>query len=222
MTTTAVPADELPLRERKKLRTRRALVDAALELFTERGFEATTLDDLCAAVEVSKRTFFRNFGSKEDVALTPAQDMWAAFLDELERCEPGAGRPVIELAQDCLLAAVGRMTDDGWARQVRLGERLAARIPSVGAYGLHFCDRTTREALAILRRRFDLGGADDLRARLVLDMLIAAWHAALESWTSMPGEPGAADLAACLREAFAAISGCLTLTAAPKDAPASP
>ncbi|WP_256862906.1 TetR/AcrR family transcriptional regulator [Microbispora sp. GKU 823] len=93
MTTTAVQADELPLRERKKLRTRRALVDAALELFTERGFEATTLDDLCAAVEVSKRTFFRNFGSKEDVALTPAQDMWAAFLDELERCEPGAGAP---------------------------------------------------------------------------------------------------------------------------------
>ncbi|MBE3013434.1 TetR family transcriptional regulator [Microbispora sp. NEAU-D428] len=222
MTTTAVPADQLPLRERKKLRTRRALVDTALELFTERGFEATTLDDLCAAVEVSKRTFFRNFGSKEDVALTPTQDMWAAFLDELERWEPGAGRPVIEVVQDCLLAAVGRMTDDGWARQVRLSERLAARTPSVGAYGLHFCDRTTREALAILRRRLDLGGVDDLRTRLVLDMLVGAWHGALESWTAMPGEPTSADLAACLREAFAAIPGCLTLTAAPKDGPAAP
>ncbi|GLX07905.1 TetR family transcriptional regulator [Microbispora sp. NBRC 16548] len=222
MTTTAVPADELPLRERKKLRTRRALVDAALELFTERGFEATTLDDLCAAVEISKRTFFRNFGSKEDVALTPTQDMWAAFLDELERFEPDAGRPVIEVVQDCLLAAVGRMTADGWARQVRLSERLAARTPSMGAHGLHFCDRTTREALAILGRRLDLDGVDGLRTRLVLDLLVAAWHGALESWTSRPGEPTSADLAACLREAFAAIPGCLTLTAAPKDGPAAP
>lgn len=222
MTTTTVPADELPLRERKKLRTRRALVDTALELFTERGFEATTLDDLCAAVEVSKRTFFRNFSSKEDVALTPTQDMWAAFLDELERCEPGPGRPVIELVQDCLLAAVGRMTADGWARQVRLSERLVARTPSMGAYGLHFCDRTTREALAILRRRLDLNGVDDLRARLVLDLLVAAWHGALESWTALPGEPTSDDLAACLREAFAAVPGCLTLTAAPKDGPVAP
>ncbi|MEN3536133.1 TetR family transcriptional regulator [Microbispora sp. ZYX-F-249] len=221
MTTTPVPDDRLPLRERKKLRTRRALVDAALELFTERGFEATTLDDLCAAVEVSKRTFFRNFVSKEDVALTPTQDMWAAFLDELERCEPGAGRPLIEVVQDCLLAAVGRMTAGGWARQARLSELLAARTPSMGAYGLHFCDRTTREALAILRRRLDLRGVDDLRVRLVLDLLVAAWHGALEFWTSLPGEPASEDLAACLREAFAALPGCLTLTALPKDGPAT-
>ncbi|WP_169982049.1 TetR family transcriptional regulator [Microbispora sp. H10836] len=216
MTTTAVPADHLRLRERKKLRTRRALVDAALELFTERGFEATTLEDLCAVVEVSKRTFFRNFAGKEDVALTPAQDMWAAFLDELERCEPDAGRPVMEMVQDCLLAAVGRMTAGDWARQVRLGELLAARTPSMRAYGLHLCDRTTREALAILRRRLDLGGVDDLRARFVLDLLVAAWRGALESWASLPGEPASGDLTACLRAAFAAIPGCLTLTAAPK------
>ncbi|MEU6410666.1 hypothetical protein [Microbispora sp. NPDC046933] len=57
---------------------------------------------------------------------------------------------------------------------------------------------------------------------VTLKMLVGAWHGALESWTSMPGEPTSADPAACLREAFAAIPGCLTLTAAPKDGPAAP
>ncbi|GHC60184.1 TetR/AcrR family transcriptional regulator [Streptomyces cinnamoneus] len=213
----ATDAERLPLRERKKLRTRQALIDTALERFTEHGFDGTTLDELCDAVDVSKRTFFRNFTSKEDVAMAPTQDFWTAFVDGLETRAPDSPT-LLEMLQDTLLETLERMPADGWARRVLLSRRLAEKTPSMDAHGLHFCDRTTRAALAVLHRRFDLGGAADLRARLALDVLIAAFHRALDIWTARPGTPTRAALAADLRTAFAAVPGSLTLTVTPRKA----
>ena len=65
--------------------SRERLVDAALSLFAERGFEQTTVDDIAAAAGVSRMTFFRAFPTKEDVVFTehgPVVDRVRARLDE--------------------------------------------------------------------------------------------------------------------------------------------
>ncbi|GAA0928086.1 TetR/AcrR family transcriptional regulator [Pseudonocardia zijingensis] len=199
----------MSLRERKKLRTRQALVDTALRRFTEQGFDATTLDDLCAEVEVSKRTFFRYFTSKEDVAMAPIHDMWEAFLVVLEADERTDGT-LLELLADAMLAAVVAMPDDGWTERLELTRHLAAVTPSMNAHGLQFCHRTTRTAIDLLRERYGFA-ENDLRVRLAVDLGVAAQHCALEQWVFRPGPAGRDDLLARLREAYAAIPGVVTL-----------
>src|SRR3954447_2092266 len=80
-------------RERKKQRTREALVDAAFRLFQEKGFEASTVEEIADAVDVSSRTFFRYFVSKEDVVLTFQEEQQTMFI-ECFRARP-ADEPVV-------------------------------------------------------------------------------------------------------------------------------
>ncbi|WP_194814810.1 TetR family transcriptional regulator [Nocardia sp. XZ_19_385] len=202
-------ATHLPLRERKKLRTRQALIDTALDLFAERGFDRTTLDDLCDGVEISKRTFFRNFASKEAVAMAPLQDLWSAFLEQLERSEP-RNTSLLEFLQEALVAAVRATAIDGWAHRATRSHQLAQHTPSMAAHNLQFCDQTTRSALLVLHRELDL--PDDLRPRLALDILVAAFHRALDTWTTRTTFD-TVDLLTDLHAAFAAIPGAVTMTA---------
>ncbi|MFF7444679.1 MULTISPECIES: TetR family transcriptional regulator [unclassified Streptomyces] len=89
------------LRERKKQRTREALIRAALELFTTRGYEGTTVDDITEAVEVSQRTFFRYFANKEEAALA-AEAMTVEHFVAAVRGRPAHEGPLEALRQAVL------------------------------------------------------------------------------------------------------------------------
>ncbi|MFH9005103.1 TetR family transcriptional regulator [Streptomyces afghaniensis] len=88
------------LRERKKRRTRDALLRAALELFATRGYEETTVDDIAAAVDVSQRTFFRYFAGKEETAF------YVPRLAETQVVEAVRARPPGEAPLEALRRAV--------------------------------------------------------------------------------------------------------------------
>jgi AcrR family transcriptional regulator len=77
------------LRERSKARRKLAIVDAALTLFADRGYHATTVADIAAAAEVSPRTVALYFPSKQDIALAPFSDAAARLVDALAVRRPG-------------------------------------------------------------------------------------------------------------------------------------
>jgi AcrR family transcriptional regulator len=93
--------DEAPLgrRERKKAATRQALTDAALDLFEEKGFTATTIEEITERVDVAPRTFFRYFATKEAVLLPDVEAQTTALVASL------AARPTDEPLMDSIVAA---------------------------------------------------------------------------------------------------------------------
>src|SRR6201993_2146611 len=91
-TGTTVPAGEprASLRERKKLATRRSLRRAALDLVAERGFAHVTIEDIAEAADVSPRTFFNYFPSKEAALFGEADpDRAGRLRDQVASEAPG-------------------------------------------------------------------------------------------------------------------------------------
>lgn len=160
------------LRERKKAETRARIVDEALRLFDERGFDGTTVADIAEAADISPRTFFGYFPTKEDVVFHDHDEFLSSFSARVRDREPG------ETAFDALRAwvfvldAEGRFDEKDSVRR----HRLIDASPSLAAHeraNLNDMQQVLREAVAK-----DLGvELDSLRAHLVA----AASTAALET-----------------------------------------
>ncbi|MEU6892014.1 TetR family transcriptional regulator [Streptomyces sp. NPDC046557] len=106
MTTEHRPAPAVPtagLRERKKRRTRDALLRAALLLFLSQGYDKTTVDEITDVVQVSQRTFFRYFANKEEVAFA-VQDLVESHFVAALRARPATEGPLTAMRNAVLVA----------------------------------------------------------------------------------------------------------------------
>jgi AcrR family transcriptional regulator len=125
------------LRERKKAKTRAAIQGSALQLFREKGYEATTVDEIAEAAEVSPSTFFRYFPAKEDVVM----------YDELDPIifKVFAGQPAelntIGALRASLREVFGRATPEELAKQ----DERAALIFSVPELRMRMLDELLRQ-----------------------------------------------------------------------------
>lgn len=170
------------LRDRKKAQTRDALVAAAMRLFRARGFEATTVDEIASAADVSRRTFFRYFPTKEAVVFPERDELLQRFEELLAAPEAGEA-PFATVRRACLsLAADYYMAERG----AYLAQReLVDRTPALLAYELE-ADRDWELAIAqALDRNARLHATDgrvSRRARVLAGATMGVIRATLQDW----------------------------------------
>ena len=114
------------LRERKRARTRQALIEAAVDLFERHGYERTTIADIAAAADIGTRTFFSYFATKEELLFPESDERIRAGVDAIANRRPGDG-PIDVLLRGLDDASAG--SDDMTGRLARLRTRLMHDTP---------------------------------------------------------------------------------------------
>ena len=151
------------LRERKRRKTFKAIHDAALRLFEERGYGAVTVADIAEAAEVSRATVFAYYPAKEDIVAGDARFAIEGLEAQLARPDV----PVVESMREWLRTLVGWMEPD-----IVLQRRLAEEVPAVAAAR----SRLRRDIEAVIAEALarEMGSADPLVPRLVAGSLASA------------------------------------------------
>ena len=196
-----------PLRERKKLKTRRALARAALRLFTENGFDATTLDELAEDAEVSKSTFSRTFPAKEAAGIEAEAELWTACLTALEDGEL-SGHVLTALHRTLAGAAAG--LDPGWDERFLATRRLIAAEPALLRYTEHYRAQVKEQIAATLAARLRLD-PDDLRLHVLAELVMTAWSLSGRAWVRRGGKGGRPALLDGFADAISAVPASLSL-----------
>jgi len=158
---------ELGLRERKKQRTRQALRQAAIELFAQRGFEATTIADITAAADVAPRTFFAYFQSKDDVVLDEGAESFARAQRALQ--QRPQGEPLLAAFRRAALEiAAGMQTQ---SEQERAVARIVRSSPALQARIRDRMGQWEEQLAAMIAEERD-AGPDDLESHVVAAALV--------------------------------------------------
>jgi AcrR family transcriptional regulator len=183
-------------RERRRIKTQSELQAVALRLFERQGYEGTTIDEIASAVDISTRSFFRYFRSKEDLVIW--DENYAAFLDALQ------ARPDTESVPQSLRAAAS-----DWARgfaeqdhdQMLARLRLFLSVPTLQG---RYWER--QEVIAGQIGRWLAGrrgvAPEALPVRVVALAFIAALGAAKEAWAR---DGAHTDLGAIVDEALSVL-----------------
>jgi AcrR family transcriptional regulator len=176
------------LRERKKARTRASIRDHALRLFREQGYQATTVEQIAAAAEVSPSTFFRYFPTKEDVILQ--DDVDVLMIEAFER-QPAGLSPVaaVRAAEREMLAS---LSPAQW-EQMRQTTALTMTVPEVRARAMDEFARTISVIAEAMAKRAGRS-PDDLAVRALAGAVIGVIMSVTMPWANWTEEQVNADM----------------------------
>lgn len=177
------------LRDRKKERVHAALAEAAMRLFEERGFDKVTVDEIAARADVSRRTFFRYFPTKEAVVFARRDEQLELFRRSLKEHPEG-----FVAIREGLLA----LSRDYMERraQILAEQRLIKTAPSLIMHDLEM-DRAFEGVMVehlLDRTRRTVG--DRRRARFLAAAIVGAVRVCIEEWAEKDGETDLGKLGA--------------------------
>lgn len=169
----AVSETGLGLRELKKLRTRRAIREAAHHLIDERGYDNTTIEQIAASAEVSPSTVFRYFPSKEHIVLT---DDYATSSIEFLRARPADEAPLVALR--AAMTAMVRALSEELGEEYRWRRKLVREVAPVRALMRENQDKMVAAASAVLAERTGRPETD-LELRVLVGAVTGSLHQVL-------------------------------------------
>ncbi|MEL6981818.1 MAG: TetR/AcrR family transcriptional regulator [Actinomycetota bacterium] len=185
----ADPAPRLPTlpesrRSRKKSKTRADLLTAGVRLFEANGFDETTTSDIAEQADVSQRTLFRHFETKEALLYGDMEDL------QFELREALASRPTDEPILTMLRRVMLSLADnfDRNRDQRLLQARLAATYASVSAYSRAVVQTNwEREIIAAVADRLGVDPLTDPRPEIIAGATMSAIRNATRQWTASGG-----------------------------------
>jgi AcrR family transcriptional regulator len=183
------------LRERKKAATRLQLMNIALRLFENRGFDETTIEEIAAAADVAPRTFFRYFPAKVDVLFADHPEELALFRDALATRPPSEA--AIDTVRRTMLEGVDKAVDEPSRFLTR--SRLVAAVPSAHAHSRYLDSKFEDLIAAAVARDHGARPQTDLRARVIAR---AAWGAACAARDIWVASDAKADPRTLINQAF--------------------
>ena len=190
----------IPVRERARRAMRAELAMLAQDLFADKGYEQTTIDDLVAAAGISRRTFFRYFTSKEDLMLGK-YDAWSQMLAEALAARP-VDEPVWESLRRTFDVVVEHFEDATLAERALAIEKIIHEIPALSASELERISRVQGELAELVGARIGLQAFTDPRPAVIAGAALTCVLAAKDVWmTTDRGRP----FGALLDEAMGAL-----------------
>jgi AcrR family transcriptional regulator len=167
-------------RQRKKQFTKDALIAAALELFAAKGYDHTAVHEITDAVDVSERTFFRYFASKEDLVLSFVREGTTAFAEAL------AARPTQEeplaAARNALQISIRDMSGGQGLANYLSAMRLIDSTPTLLAAYLRHTHDQDHKVIEVLARREGVDPATDRRPRVLAAVIGALVFLSDRDW----------------------------------------
>jgi AcrR family transcriptional regulator len=184
------------LNERKQALVRDTIWEAAIDLFAEKGFDETTVDDIAVAAGTSRRSVFRYFESKSDFMALPIVSYGTFLMDAIQECPPTCSPA--EILRHTLVAVAKHSAANPRSKKVM---EIAAKYPEAKRAQMARLAEVQGRVVEALSNRFKKTSKERITAGVLAASILSLLGIAFHSWY----ESGQADIKVVVEQVLASL-----------------